>query len=137
MDSFAFALRFVLSAVFFVAGCAKLVDIAGSRRAIVDWGLPATMARPLGLALPVAEIAVSILLLPASTRHVGGCWCDDLATRLHGGYRHQPYPGANPRMSLFWSIVFCACRLGDVCPQCRTLRYRCVSDVARHHCHAC
>ena len=48
-------------------GAAKLADREGSRRAIVDFGLPSALAAPLGLLLPLAELAVAASLLPAST----------------------------------------------------------------------
>jgi thiol-disulfide isomerase/thioredoxin len=59
--------RLVLVAVFAVAGITKLIDREGSRQAIADFGLPASLATPLGILLPVAELAVAITLLPAST----------------------------------------------------------------------
>ena len=59
--------RLALAAVFIVAGIAKLADLAGSRRAIEGFGLSAETARPLGVALPVAEVAVGVVLLPAAT----------------------------------------------------------------------
>jgi thiol-disulfide isomerase/thioredoxin/uncharacterized membrane protein YphA (DoxX/SURF4 family) len=59
--------RLVLAAVFAVAGVTKLIDREGSRQAIADFGLPASLATPLGVLLPVAELAVATALLPAST----------------------------------------------------------------------
>jgi thiol-disulfide isomerase/thioredoxin len=59
--------RLLLASVFAVAGAAKLADREGSRRAIVDFGAPSALAAPLGLLLPLAELAVAAILLPAST----------------------------------------------------------------------
>jgi peroxiredoxin/uncharacterized membrane protein YphA (DoxX/SURF4 family) len=59
--------RLALAAVFVVAGAAKLADLAGSRRAVEGFGVPAAAAGPLGLALPLAELAVGVLLLPAAS----------------------------------------------------------------------
>src|SRR5215208_605593 len=53
--------------IFAVAGVAKLADREGSRQAIVDFGVPSALAAPLGLLLPLAELAVGATLLPAST----------------------------------------------------------------------
>jgi peroxiredoxin/uncharacterized membrane protein YphA (DoxX/SURF4 family) len=55
--------RFLLAVVFVVAGLAKLADRAGSRQALQDFGLPAAVARPLGLLLPLAELAVAVALV--------------------------------------------------------------------------
>jgi peroxiredoxin len=59
--------RLLLALVFVVAGVAKLADPKGSRQAIVDFGVPAALATPLGILLPLAELAVAAALLPAST----------------------------------------------------------------------
>jgi thiol-disulfide isomerase/thioredoxin len=59
--------RLLLALVFAVAGAAKLADREGSRQAIVDFGVPSALAAPLGLLLPLAELAVAATLLPAST----------------------------------------------------------------------
>src|SRR3954452_24279215 len=59
--------RLVLGAVFALAGVAKLADLEGSRRAIIDFGVPSAIAALLGLVLPLAELTVAATLLPAST----------------------------------------------------------------------
>src|SRR5918911_2402278 len=59
--------RLLLAVVFVVAGLAKLADRAGSRQALVGFGLPAVLAAPLGLLLPLAELAVAVALLPTTT----------------------------------------------------------------------
>jgi uncharacterized membrane protein YphA (DoxX/SURF4 family) len=42
------ALRVVLACVFLIAGVAKLADLAGSRRAVVGFGMPERLAGVLG-----------------------------------------------------------------------------------------
>ena len=59
--------RLLLALVFAIAGVAKLADREGSRQTIVDFGVPSALAAPLGLLLPLAELAVAATLLPAST----------------------------------------------------------------------
>ena len=56
--------RVLLALVFVVAGLAKLADRAGARQALQDFGVPAALATPLGLLLPLAELAVVLALLP-------------------------------------------------------------------------
>jgi peroxiredoxin len=53
--------------VFGVAAAAKLRDRSGGRRALVEFGVPRVLASPLAVVLPLAELAVAITLLPAST----------------------------------------------------------------------
>jgi len=59
--------RVLLAGVFAVAGITKLADRSGSRQAIIDFGLPSALAAPLGLLLPLAELAVAAALIPTST----------------------------------------------------------------------
>ena len=56
--------RLLLAAVFAVAGLTKLGDPAGSRQALIGFGLPAALATPLGRLLPLAELAVAVALVP-------------------------------------------------------------------------
>ena len=62
--------RLVLAGVFAVAGFAKLADLEGSRSAVAGFGVRKPLARPLGLALPLAELAIAGgLLFAASARY--------------------------------------------------------------------
>jgi methylamine dehydrogenase accessory protein MauD len=67
MDVALLCARSLLALVFAVAGVAKLIDLSGSRRAIVDFGVPAALAAPLGILLPLAELAVAVALVPTTT----------------------------------------------------------------------
>lgn len=71
MDFFLLATRLVLAAVFAVASIAKLMDLSGSRKAVADFGVPARFTPAAGLALPLAEVAIALLLLPISTARWG------------------------------------------------------------------
>jgi thiol-disulfide isomerase/thioredoxin/uncharacterized membrane protein YphA (DoxX/SURF4 family) len=64
MDALLLIGRLVLAAVFLVAGIGKLADIPGSRRAVASFGVPTSLADPIGLLLPLAELAVAAALLP-------------------------------------------------------------------------
>ena len=57
----------LLVAIFAVAGGAKLLDRAGTRKAVVDFGAPERFAGPLALLLPIAELTVAGLLLARPT----------------------------------------------------------------------
>ena len=59
--------RLLLAAVFAVAALGKLADRAGSRRALVEFGVPQPLAAPGAIVLPALELAVAVLLLPART----------------------------------------------------------------------
>jgi peroxiredoxin len=59
--------RLVLAVAFAVAGAAKLADLAGSRRALEEFGIPRALAVPLGALLPIIEIAVAAALIPIAS----------------------------------------------------------------------
>lgn len=45
----------------------KLADRTGSRQTLTDFGVPVVFATPLGILLPLAELAVAVALIPASS----------------------------------------------------------------------
>jgi peroxiredoxin/uncharacterized membrane protein YphA (DoxX/SURF4 family) len=57
--------RLLLAAVFLLAGAAKLGDRAGASKAVGDFGLPRSLARPLSLLLSAAEILIAVALIVA------------------------------------------------------------------------
>ncbi len=59
--------RLALAAVFVIAGVAKLLDLHGSREAMRGFGVPERIAAPLGALLPIAELAIGLLLIPLAT----------------------------------------------------------------------
>ena len=63
--------RLLLGGVFTVAGVAKLADLPGSRKALAGFGVPAVLVGPLGLLLPLVELAVAAALIPRSTAPYG------------------------------------------------------------------
>ena len=71
MDALLLSIRCLLAAVFIVAAIGKLLDLEGSRRALVEFGVPARAARLGGVVLPLAELAVAIALLFVPTASWG------------------------------------------------------------------
>jgi peroxiredoxin len=65
--------RFLLAFVFLLAGATKLVDPAGLRKATREFGLPAVLAPPVILLLPLVELAVVVALIPARLAWYGSC----------------------------------------------------------------
>lgn len=59
--------RLLLALVFAVAGLSKLADRQGFRKAVIDFGLPSSLAAPLAILLTLAELTVAVALIPAST----------------------------------------------------------------------
>ncbi len=67
MDPGFLVARVLLAAVLGTAAVAKLVDLAGSRRALAGFGVPGALVRPLAVLLPLLEVVIAAALLPAST----------------------------------------------------------------------
>lgn len=67
------AARLLLAAIFLLAGSTKVVDPAGSRKALRDFGLPSALAGPMVLLLPLLEILIAAALIPNETAWFGAC----------------------------------------------------------------
>jgi peroxiredoxin len=59
--------RLFLAAVFAVAAAGKLVGRSRTVETLAEFGVPVGLRRPLAVALPLAELAIAIALLPAVT----------------------------------------------------------------------
>lgn len=72
MNMILLAVRLLLAAVFAVAAAAKLTDRRGTEAAITDLGLPQATAPWLAWLVPVIELVIAGLLLPAAPAWWGG-----------------------------------------------------------------
>ena len=61
------ATRVLLALVFGVAGTAKLADFKGSRKSMVDFGVPDSLSSTFAVLLPLFELTCAIALIPVST----------------------------------------------------------------------
>lgn len=104
MDVVLLLARLVLAAVFLVAGGAKLFDRRGSVQAMRDFGVPERLAAPAGLALPVAEIAVAILLIPTATARWGAIGALALLLAFVGGIAWNLARGNQPDCHCFGQL---------------------------------
>ncbi len=65
------AVRLFLAAMFLVAAISKLSQLEETRGALAVFGLPSRLQSPGALVLPIAECAVTLLLLPTATAQWG------------------------------------------------------------------
>lgn len=72
MDIILLAGRVVLALIFVVAGLAKLVDLPGSRKSMLDFGVPRFLAGPFGVMLPLAELIIAMALFTNAFAWWGG-----------------------------------------------------------------
>src|SRR5215207_9909900 len=71
MDALLLAARLILAAVFAVSGISKLFDLSGSQAAMRSFGVPERFTRAGGIALPIAELVIAVLLIPVTTARWG------------------------------------------------------------------
>jgi thiol-disulfide isomerase/thioredoxin len=55
--------RLLLAIVFLIAGLAKFADRSGSQKALREFGVPEVLVRPMGIVLPIAEVALAVALV--------------------------------------------------------------------------
>jgi peroxiredoxin/uncharacterized membrane protein YphA (DoxX/SURF4 family) len=104
MDTLLLVARLLVAAVFVVAGMAKLVDRTGSRQALIDFGVPTAVAAVLGIALPLAELAVAIALLPATTAWSGALGALVLLLIFVAGISYNLARGRTPDCHCFGQL---------------------------------
>lgn len=63
--------RLLLAAVFAVAGIAKLADLAGFRKTLIDFGVAAGLAPLAAVLIPLLELGCAAALLPAASAEWG------------------------------------------------------------------
>jgi peroxiredoxin/uncharacterized membrane protein YphA (DoxX/SURF4 family) len=104
MDTALVLARLVLAAVFAVAGLAKLVDREGSREGLEGFGVPKAAAQPVSVLLPLAEIAVAVLLLPRGTAWWGGLGAAVLLGLFIAGIGYNLAKGNHPDCHCFGQL---------------------------------
>lgn len=97
-------IRLFLAAIFTLAGIGKLLDLAGSEKAVKDFGVPDSVAKPFALGLPIAEIIISLLLLSVSTSWLGAIGAFLLLLVFIGGMLWQMAKGNAPDCHCFGQI---------------------------------
>jgi peroxiredoxin/uncharacterized membrane protein YphA (DoxX/SURF4 family) len=104
VDILLFVIRILLAGMFFIAGFAKLSDRAGSYQAMVDFGLPKRLARPFGLALPLVELVVALLLIFNATAWIGAIGAFFLLLSFIVGITYNLAKGRQPDCHCFGQL---------------------------------
>lgn len=104
MGSFAIGVQVLLAVVFATAGVAKLLDQRGSRRALIGFGVPQTLAPTVGRALPLAEIAVAIALVPRPSARWGALAACVLLVSFVAGISRAMWQGSAPDCHCFGQL---------------------------------
>ncbi|MFM9905440.1 MAG: MauE/DoxX family redox-associated membrane protein [Pyrinomonadaceae bacterium] len=104
MEIVLLVIRLSLAAVFGVAGIAKLFDPAGSEKALGDFGVPRTLARPMVYVLPAFELAIAIALLFVQSSWFGAFGATALFVIFTGGMLYQMVKGNAPDCHCFGQL---------------------------------
>jgi peroxiredoxin len=104
MDALELIARFALAAVFAVAGLTKLADRPGSREALVAFGVPERLASPGAIVLPIAELAIAVLLIPAATAVIGAAGALALLLAFCAGIARSMIRGESPDCHCFGQL---------------------------------
>jgi peroxiredoxin/uncharacterized membrane protein YphA (DoxX/SURF4 family) len=104
MSSVVLAARLLLAAVFATAAVGKFMDLKGSRASLVGFGVPQRAAAPLGVALPVLELAVAIALVPRPSAVWGAVGALVLLTAFGAGIANALRKGEAPDCNCFGAI---------------------------------
>lgn len=104
METILLIARLILAAVFGVAGVAKAADPAGTRRALAGFGVPVTLAAPMGWSLAWVEIIVALALLPLNTAWFGGIAALALLVVFAAGIGFNLARGQSPDCHCFGQI---------------------------------
>jgi peroxiredoxin/uncharacterized membrane protein YphA (DoxX/SURF4 family) len=90
--------------VFLVAGLAKLADLAGSRQAMRDFGVPGKLADLFGLLLPLAELATAVALIIPVTAWWGAVAATALLLIFVAGIGYNLAQGRTPDCHCFGQL---------------------------------
>src|ERR1700743_73717 len=96
--------RLVLASWLMVAGWARLADLAGSRQAVVDFGIPERFAGVVGVVLPVAEIAVAVALVPVASARFAAWGAAFLLVGFSVGIANALAHGRSPDCHCFGQV---------------------------------
>ena len=96
--------RLVLTAVFGLAGAAKLLDLPGSRRTLAEFGVPGPLVGPTSIALPVAELAVALALLDPGSAWYAATAALALLLLFIGGIAANLMRGRQPECHCFGQV---------------------------------
>ena len=104
MEIILLLIRLILFGVFAIAGVGKLLDLEGSEKAVKNFGAPEEVAKPLAVALPLAEIIFAICLLFVETSWLGAIGALILLLTFIGGILFQMALGNAPDCHCFGVI---------------------------------
>lgn len=104
MDVILLLIRLSLFGIFALAGVGKLLDRAGSEKAVKEFGVPEDLAQPVAYALPIVEITIGLFLLFVATSWLAAIAGLLLLLVFIGGMIFQMAKGNAPDCHCFGQI---------------------------------
>jgi len=104
VDTAVLVARLVIAAIFLIAAIGKLLDLQGSRRSLVEFGVPARAASVGGTLLPLVELAVAIALIVQPWAQWGGAAALVLMLAFVGGISNAMAKGEQPDCNCFGAL---------------------------------
>src|SRR5215204_5851556 len=104
METALLVARLALAAIFVIAAVGKLLDLPGSRRSLVEFGVPPRAASVGGTLLPVAELAVATALVVQPWAQWGGVAALVLMLAFVGGISNALARGEQPDCNCFGAL---------------------------------
>lgn len=96
--------RLVLFGVFLLAGATKLVNLAGFRKVLPEFGIPRSLSGPVAVVLPIAELILAAVLIPAKLAWYGACGALALFTIFILAIGFTMWRGRNPDCNCFGQL---------------------------------
>ena len=96
--------RLFLAGIFGLAGFAKLADLAGSQKAVGDFGVPSSLTGIVSVVLPIIEITIAVVLLFPEISWFGAVGSAMLLTLFVAGMAYQIAKGNAPDCHCFGQI---------------------------------
>src|SRR5215218_3966075 len=104
METVLLIARLLLASIFAVAGVAKLADRPHSRRSLVNFGVPVSLAAPLSILLPLSELAVAVALVLTPLAWWGAVGALGLLLLFIAGISFNLARGRNPHCHCFGQL---------------------------------
>ena len=101
MGALTILLQLTLSVVFLVAGTNKLRDQTHTRETLLEFGVPGSATKALGILVPIVELAVAVLVITPAISWFGSLLCAVLVTLLTVVLAYNLIKGRRPACNCF------------------------------------
>ncbi len=105
METLLLTARLVLALVFILAGVMKLADLARSAKALREFGVHESLAKPIGILLPLIELTLALVLISARYAWWGAVASLLLLLAFIGAIGINLWKGRDPNCNCFGQLL--------------------------------